>query len=95
MDFGEVGLGSDAVVVEQAVMKSIPMFINEGLHSPVLVKFQMSLVVVSESQLEVLNPCAESGSGQQWSSMTQQAHAFPFHVVNPGSQLCRSDRASI
>ena len=76
MDFGEVWFGSDAAVVEQAV--TIPMFINELLHSPISVKFQVSLVVVSESCLEVLNAHAEGGSSQQRPTMTQQRHTSPF-----------------
>ena len=48
MDFGEVSFGSNTAVVEQAVIKSIPMFIGKGLHGLISVKFQMLLVVISE-----------------------------------------------
>ena len=70
MDFGEVGFRSNTTVVEQVLTKGISMFVSESLDGLVMVKFQMSLVVVSKSQLEVLNPGAEGSGGQGWPSMS-------------------------
>ena len=63
------------------VMKGIPVFVGEGLD---MIKFQTSLVVVLESHQWVMNASAQGGSGQGRSPMTQQCHAFPFHMVDPG-----------
>ena len=69
MNFGKVSHGSYSAVVEQVVKESIPMLVSKGLHGSI--KFQASLVVVSEHQLEVLDPGAEGGGGQGRSSMSQ------------------------
>ena len=71
------------------------MLVSEGLDTPIMIEFQTSLVVVSESCLQVMNASAEGGGGQGRSPKTQQCHTFPFHMVDPGHQLHGSNGAAI
>ena len=70
------------------------MLVSKCLDTPIMIEFQMSLVVVLESHLQIMNASAE-GSGQGRSPMTQKGHVFPFCTVDPSCQLCGSNGAAI
>ena len=70
------------------------MFVSEGLHRSIMVKLQVLLVVVSEGHLQVLDACAECGSGQGQSSMTEQTHLLILDAIDPCSELGISYRAA-